>query len=196
MKEFEELLAVADRLNRPGGCPWDLKQTFASLRPYILEEAYEALEAIDGDNDAEIIEELGDLFYTVVFYAKVAEREKRFSIKEILEQLKTKLIRRHPHVFGDAKARSVEDVVKTWNAVKKEEKKERKSPLDGIPKALPSLQRAQKVLTRIELPKMQAETRSAQLAEQILEIVKTANEEKVDLESAVREALQLHSTQE
>lgn len=194
MHGFKELLEIADTLNSPGGCPWDLEQTFESLRPYVLEEAHEVLEAVDQGREEDIIEELGDLFYTVVFYAKVAEREKRFSMKNVIETLKAKLIRRHPHVFGKEKAESMEDVIRTWNKVKGEEKKERTSALDGIPKTLPSLQRAQKALGRIkkrDCPANQSKPkhRSEELAQQILNIVHIAIDEDIDIESAFREAL-------
>lgn len=195
VESFKELIEISDILNSPGGCPWDQKQTFASLRPYILEEAHEVLEAIDNGDRGEMIEELGDLFYTVIFYAKVAEREKEFSMKDIIETLKAKLIRRHPHVFGEEKASSMEDVIRTWNKVKSEEKKERKSALDGIPKTLPSLQRAQKMLQKMEkqkCPQSQVlpEERAQKLAKQIYDIVQEAAKEEIDLESAFRELLQ------
>ncbi|NGX59356.1 MAG: Nucleoside triphosphate pyrophosphohydrolase [Chlamydiae bacterium] len=191
MDTFKELIEIADTLNNPdGGCPWDLKQTFQSLRPYILEEAHEALEAIDNEEDDRIVEELGDLFYTVIFYAKVAEREKRFSIKNIIEHLKAKLIRRHPHVFGEKKAASVEDVIRNWDKIKKD----RKSALDGIPQTLPSLQRAYKILCRMKkkgysTPSRESEDHADTLAQQIYAIVQRAAEEGVDIESAFRTLL-------
>lgn len=192
MESFKELIEISDILNSPGGCPWDLKQTFASLRPYILEEAHEVLEAVDNEDEAEMIEELGDLFYTVIFYAKVAEREKKFSMKDIIEALKAKLIRRHPHVFGEEKAQSIDDVIKTWNKVKGEEKKDRKSALDGIPKTLPSLQRAQKMMKKLKKAPQSgpiADDRGQQLAQQIFAIIQTASDEEIDIESAFREFL-------
>ncbi len=195
MDAFKELIEIADTLNNPdGGCPWDLKQTFQSLRPYILEEAHEALEAIDSGEDDCIVEELGDLFYTVIFYAKVAEREKRFSLKNIIEHLKAKLIRRHPHVFGDEKAASMEDVIRNWEKIKKEEKKDRKSALDGIPQTLPSLQRAYKILRRMKkkgynTPSRESEDHADTLAQQIYAIVQRAAEEGIDIESAFRSLL-------
>jgi len=202
MKEFEELMNVARILNSEGGCPWDRKQTFDSLKPYILEEAYEALEALDEGNDEEIIEELGDLLYTVIFYAKVAEREKRFSLKHILGTLRKKLVRRHPHVFGDAK-NDMETIKSNWEKIKKEEKKERKSPLDGIPKNLPLLMRAQKVLRQmkkhgIERGKVIGATREQELALRLLDIASEATIEDIDLESELRKILaplekELHS---
>lgn len=204
MKEFEALLEVADILNSEGGCPWDLEQTFETLRPYVLEEAHEVLEAVDEGSDEDIVEELGDLFYTVVFYAKVAEREKRFTLKEILDTLRQKLVRRHPHVFGDA-ANDMETIKSNWEKIKKQEKTNRKSPLDGIPRTLPLLMRAQKVLRRmkkhgvekrVEIPT----TGSEELASKILELVTEATNEEIDIESAVRQALStlekdLHSSQ-
>ncbi|NGX27609.1 MAG: Nucleoside triphosphate pyrophosphohydrolase [Chlamydiae bacterium] len=195
MHGFSELIEIADTLNQSeGGCPWDLVQTFETLRPYILEEAHEALEAIDSGKDEYIIEELGDLFYTVIFYAKVAEREKRFSMKHIIERLKAKLIRRHPHVFGEKKAASMEEVIHNWEKIKKEEKLDRKSALDGIPKTLPSLQRAYKVLRRMKkkkysAPKQEEKTRADALARQIYDIVQMAAEEEIDIESAFRTLL-------
>lgn len=192
MESFKELIEISDILNSPEGCPWDQKQTFASLRPYILEEAHEVLEAVDKEDIGEMIEELGDLFYTVIFYAKVAEREKKFTMRDIIEALKAKLIRRHPHVFGEEKAQSMDDVIKTWNRVKGEEKKNRKSALDGIPKTLPSLQRAQKILKKMKSGPQNggnSTDRGQQLAQAIYAIVQTANEEEIDLESAFREFL-------
>lgn len=192
MKEFSELIEVSDALNHPQkGCPWDLIQNFQTLRPYLLEEAHEALEAIDSGSDQDIIEELGDLLYTIIFYAKVAERENRFSIQSILKNIKEKLIRRHPHVFGDKKDASMQEVIQNWEQIKKEEKKERKSALDGIPKTLPSLQRAFKIFQKIEkrgysLKERSAVNRSEELALKIFEIVKNAKEEKIDIESAFR----------
>lgn len=197
MESFKELIEISDILNSPGGCPWDQKQTFESLRPYVLEEAHEVLEAVDKGDEAEMIEELGDLFYTVIFYAKVAEREKKFSMKEIIEALKAKLIRRHPHVFGEEKAQSMEDIVRTWNRVKSEEKVDRKSALDGIPKTLPSLQKAQKILKKMKdkAPHpADAQTRAQQLALAIYAIVQTATEEEIDIECAFRELLTAQET--
>lgn len=195
MKEFIDLIEVSDALNHPeGGCPWDLTQNFQTLRSYVLEEAHEALEAIDSDNDEHIVEELGDLFYTVIFYAKIAERENRFSLKMILNTLKEKLVRRHPHVFGEKKDASVQEVIQKWEQIKKEEKKGRTSEIDGIPKTLPSLQRAYKIFQKMKkkgyVPETNSgENRSEQLALQIYAIVQEAAKEKIDIESAFRSLL-------
>src|SRR5262245_61857916 len=135
MGKFEDLLQVSDHLMGPNGCPWDKKQTFTSLQPYVIEEAHELMEAVDEDEDKKIKEELGDLLYTIIFYGKIAEKLNRFTIWDVIEGEKEKLIRRHPHVFGEGKAEDVQDVVKAWEKIKKEENKEkgRKHFLEGIP---------------------------------------------------------------
>src|SRR5579872_4545447 len=141
MKQFDALLEVADKLLSPGGCPWDRKQNFYSLQPYVLEEAHEVIEAVDSKDDKKIIEELGDLLYTVIFYGKLAELEGRFSLKEILEVIKEKLIRRHPHIFGDVKVEDADEVLRNWEAIKRQESghEKRKSAVDGVPPTLPTL---------------------------------------------------------
>jgi len=190
MHEFNSLMEIVDALHGSEGCPWTRKQTLKMLLPYILEEAHEVVEAIENDDEGQMIEELGDLLYIVLFCAKRGKEEKRFSMETILENLKAKLMRRHPHVFGDVKANSMEEVVRAWEKVKKEEKKDRKDPFEGIPKTMPSLQRAQKILQKIQgyHPKKHV-VKSEDLAKQILEIVQRANEAEVDLESALRQLL-------
>jgi uncharacterized protein YabN with tetrapyrrole methylase and pyrophosphatase domain len=197
MKEFDELLQVSDRLNDPHkGCPWDIKQTFSSLQKYILEEACELIDAVDQQDLESIIEELGDLLYVVVFYCKVAERDASFNLGRVLKVLKEKLIRRHPHVFGDKKCSSVEEINKAWEEIKKEEKKERKSLLEGIPRSLTALARAQKILSKlIELeceeiasaahPVVSEES----LGEQMINLVAQAEHHGLDAEKALRKAL-------
>ncbi|MEN9344501.1 MAG: uncharacterized protein RLZZ453_1288 [Chlamydiota bacterium] len=122
MKEWEELLEVADRLLADDGCPWDREQTFQTLKPFILEEAHEVVEAVDLDKSDHIAEELGDLLYVILFYAKLGRKLGRFGIEDVLSCVKEKLIRRHPHVFGDVKVESMEDIKKNWERIKKEEK--------------------------------------------------------------------------
>src|ERR1700720_2855460 len=122
MEQFDELLHVAEKLLSPEGCPWDLKQTFQSLQPYVLEEAHEVIEAVDLDDDQKIVEELGDLLYTIIFYGKLAEKTRRFSMEQIVSTVKEKLIRRHPHVFGDVNVENVDEVVSNWEKIKKQEK--------------------------------------------------------------------------
>ncbi len=194
MDSFNELLAITDRLHSPEGCPWDREQTFESLKPYILEEAHEAIEAIDEGEDAKIIEELGDLFYTVIFYAKLADKKGRFSIEDVLSHLCAKLIRRHPHVFGEEKARSVEEVMRHWERVKKEEGTSRgvESVLDSIPKTLPSLARAQKAIKRMQkshYPISLEKTPPDSLQQAVLNIVCESTRTNIDLEDAFRTLL-------
>ena len=143
MKNFDELLEVASILNGPGGCAWDQKQTFQTLQQYVLEEAHEVLEAVDHDDDHKIVEELGDLLYTIVFYAKVAQRTGRFTMEEIIDGVKEKLVRRHPHVFGDLKIETEEELEKNWDRIKSQEegKKMRSHPLEGVPSTMPVIAR-------------------------------------------------------
>ena len=137
---FEDLMGVVERLRDPGGCPWDRKQTHESLRPHLLEECYEVLEAIDAGDGEGLAEELGDVLTHVAFHADIARRAGTFTIEDVLERVVQKLIRRHPHVFGDARKldtpRQVED---RWEELKRGEHAERSSVLDGIPSAMPAL---------------------------------------------------------
>src|SRR5215470_6657963 len=143
------------RLRAPGGCPWDREQTFDTIKRYTLEETYEVLEAIDNRDWPELAEELGDLLLQVLFYAEMAEEEGRFSIDDVLDALSNKLIARHPHVFGDVKADDAQAVLKNWEALKAEEKRQRlrengkeQTPprlLDGISKNMPALIEAHKL---------------------------------------------------
>lgn len=199
MKEFDALIEVATRLNGPGGCPWDLKQTFFSLQPYVIEEAHEVIEAVDSNDNEKILEELGDLLYTIIFYGKVAEKENRFTIAEILDCVREKLIRRHPHIFGDVQVEHADEVVQNWEKIKKEEKgiKERKSALDGIPKNLPLLVRTQKALKKIRransdmlAPKTSEQDSEEEIGLRLLEAVLAAEDSEIDAESALRRAFQ------
>ncbi len=198
MDQFDSLLSVAEELLGPNGCPWDRKQTFLSLQPYVLEEAHEVIEAVDADDDRKIIEELGDLLYTIVFYGKLGERTGRFTIEEIVNSIKDKLIRRHPHVFGELKVENTEEVIKNWEKIKAQEKNNEQSTsvLDGIPPTLPILAKAQKVLKRIQragsslLP---SETHQPlteeELGKQLLELAFKAETNGIDAESALRRSL-------
>lgn len=144
-----ELVAVMDRLRSPGGCPWDARQTHASLVEYLIEEAYETVEAIeDADRDA-LREELGDLLLQVVFHARIASEDPHdpWTIDDVAEGIVEKLIARHPHVFGEATAETAEQVEASWHALKAKEKG-RASVTDGIPSALPALVHAGKVISR------------------------------------------------
>jgi MazG family protein len=163
---FDKLVAVMSRLRSPGGCPWDREQTHGTLRTYLIEEAYEVLDALDGANDAKFAEELGDLLLQVLFHAQIAREESRFSIADVIREIYEKMIRRHPHVFGEKRAKDAAEVLRNWEMIKAEERKrqdakEGKGPaaknsmqvapppsassasepsiLDGVPKTLPAL---------------------------------------------------------
>ena len=144
---FDRLVATMARLRSPSGCPWDQKQTHQSLRPYLLEEAYEVLEAIDAGDDEELCAELGDVLLQVVFHAQVATERDSFTIDDICTAIVDKLVRRHPHVFGDVAVDDAEQVVVNWERIKKSERSgaEPASTLDGVPKHLPALLRAQRI---------------------------------------------------
>src|SRR5713101_9432892 len=124
-ERFQRAVSIMARLRAPGGCPWDREQTFDSIKPYTLEETYEVLEAIDNRDWAELTGELGDLLLQVVFYSEMAKEQGSFSIDDVLDRLSTKLVDRHPHVFGDVKADTSADVLRNWEALKAEERKKR-----------------------------------------------------------------------
>src|SRR5215470_6628430 len=120
---FEKLVAVQARLRAPKGCPWDREQTHQSLRTYLLEEAYEVLEALDTGNDAKFAEEMGDLLLQIVFHSQIASEEGRFTISDVIREIHDKMIRRHPHVFGEARARNSAEVLRNWEQIKAEERR-------------------------------------------------------------------------
>ena len=142
------LLDLMARLRAPGGCPWDREQTPVTLKPQLLEECYEVLEAIDSGSSSHLVEELGDLLLHVVFQAQIAREAGDFTFADVADGIADKLVRRHPHVFGDEKAGSAGEVVTLWNELKKAEKPERESALDGVPRALPALMRAEQLQKR------------------------------------------------
>jgi len=147
---IERLLGVVERLRGEDGCPWDREQTLDSLRQYLVEECYELVDAIDGGNVDQHLDELGDVLLQVVLQSEIRKEEKAFCFDDVANHLSDKLIRRHPHVFGDVIADTAEDVVRNWVAIKDEEKgsKPKKSIVDGIPRHLPSLHRAHKIQER------------------------------------------------
>jgi tetrapyrrole methylase family protein/MazG family protein len=150
VERFAELLTIMERLRAPGGCPWDREQTFASLRPYILEETYEILESIDEERFADLKEELGDSLLHIVFLSQIAQEQGLFDAADVIEAINTKLVRRHPHVFGDVKVESVGQVLKNWESIKLGEGDHSaagfpKTVLGGVPKSVPALLRAYRV---------------------------------------------------
>ena len=140
---IERLIEIMARLRAPDGCAWDREQTPATLKPQLIEECYEVLEAIDSGSSKHLAEELGDLLLHVVFHAQIAHEAGQFAFADVANGIADKLIRRHPHVFGDAKVADAAGVVAQWNKLKKAEKPERESALDGVPRALPALMRAE-----------------------------------------------------
>lgn len=197
MKEFLKLLNVADALLGPDGCPWDKKQTFQTLQKYLLEETHELLEALDNKDTKEIIEELGDVFYVLIFICKIAENKKLFAISDVFEKEAQKLVHRHPHVFGDKKAENIAEIWKLWDEAKQSEteKKSRKSALDGIPPTLPLLLRAQKFFQKTKKDPVELYLNSEtfdsedELGIQLMKILKKAESSGYDAESVLRRVL-------
>ena len=148
---FARFVEVVAALRHPEtGCPWDLEQTHRSIRPYLIEETYEVIDAIDAETDKELKEELGDVLLQVVLHAQIAKDRNAFTIDDIAESITEKMIRRHPHVFGEAKVSGSQQVLQNWEQIKSQEKssetgEQRKSILDGVPKAMPQLTRAQRL---------------------------------------------------
>jgi MazG family protein len=146
------LVDLMTKLRAPGGCPWDREQTHATLRPYVLEEAYEVLDAIDRNDPGALRDELGDLLLQVVFHAELAREAGTFTIGDVAQAIADKLVRRHPHVFGDVAVRGADDVVRNWREIKAAERSatpEHSGVLGDVPRALPALAHAQKVGDRL-----------------------------------------------
>ena len=145
---FEALLSLMDRLRAEGGCPWDREQTRASLKPYLIEEAYEALEALDANETGHIVEELGDVLFQVVFHCQIAHEQGEFTMADVLQAVLQKMTRRHPHVFGNTEVANSGEALRQWEQIKRIEAGAEgipRSALDGVPKSLPSLLRAQRL---------------------------------------------------
>ena len=212
-ESFQEIIAL---LRAPNGCPWDRAQTHHSLRPFLLEEVYETLDALDREDMTELQEELGDLLLQVVLHAQIATEEGDFNIHDVIEGIGTKLIRRHPHVFSKVKVESVSGVIRNWEAIKAKERQEKDDErkaglLDGVPKALPALSQAQAVIDRVgrvkfdhlrekgdpkvirqtldALEKIEGNEKVSLLGELMLSISALAYQSGIDAESALRESL-------
>ncbi|MFT5287844.1 MAG: MazG family protein [Planctomycetota bacterium] len=145
---FKLLMEVIDRLRADDGCPWDLEQTVASLAPSLIEEAFEAVEVIEAGDTQSTCEELGDLFMVIALISKISAQNDQFDFGDIARSVANKLVRRHPHVFGDSTVESTDEVLENWEAIKERERAERKSDTSavaGVPKALPALQRASRI---------------------------------------------------
>lgn len=144
---FGALVDIIARLRAPDGCPWDKEQTHLSLKPNLLEECYEALEAIDEDDDQKLCEELGDILMQIALHSQIGQEDGQFSVQDVLRSINTKLIRRHPHVFGGTKVSGSQDVIQNWEAIKQQEKGTT-SVLDGLPKGMPALAYSQTMQRR------------------------------------------------
>ena len=171
---FDELVALMTTLRGPNGCPWDRKQTFESLKPFIVEEAYEVVDAIDRGERHALAEELGDFLLQAVFVAELAREEGSFDIHDVITTIHEKLVRRHPHVFGDVEAKDAEQVLVNWEKLKNEERKaENKSVLAGVPQALPALLKASRLTekaARVGFDWRRAEDVFAKIDEEIGEL--------------------------
>ena len=196
----EQLVQVMDQLRSPGGCPWDAEQTHESLARYLLEETYEALEAMDQGDLGSLREELGDLLLQVVFHARIAqEKDSTFSLDAIAQGVVDKLVRRHPHVFTDLVVSSNEELEANWAKIKEEEK-QRESVTDGVPQAMPALQLATQLIYRARksgvvagdseikesLREVIGEVSQEQIAALLVATVELAREADIDAESVLR----------
>jgi XTP/dITP diphosphohydrolase len=196
--KLDELIAVLERLRAPNGCAWDREQTHESLVRYLIEETYELVDAIESGDRDELIEELGDVLYQVIFHADIAAEAGQFTLEDVATHMTAKMIGRHPHVFGDATAETAEDVMAIWDDLKRAEKPTRTSALDGIPQAMPALALADKLLGRAEKLGMRelipgGEVPSSiderELGGLLLSIVADARAKGLDAERALRASL-------
>ena len=192
--ELEELIAVAERLRAPGGCAWDREQTHSSLVRYLVEETHELVEAIEAGDDAELVEELGDVLYQVVFHADIAAEAGRFTLEDVARHMREKMVHRHPHVFGETVADTPDAVVAIWDDLKATEKPERESVLDGVPRGMPALALADKLLGKarplgVLVEPVLPPAGEAELGEELLAIVAGAREAGLDPERALRGAI-------
>ena len=177
---FSTLVDIIARLRAPQGCPWDKEQTHLSLKPNLLEECYEALEAIDEGDDQKLCEELGDILMQIALHSQIGQEDGKFSVEDVLRSINTKLIRRHPHVFGGTKVSGSQDVIRNWEAIKQEEKGT-SSVLDGLPKGMPALaysQAMQRRAARVGFDWEEIEGVIDKLGEEVEELRETASHEE------------------
>jgi MazG family protein len=193
---IEDLLTVMAKLRSPTGCPWDREQDHRTLRFHAVEEVYELIDAIESGDDHEMAEELGDLLLQVVFHCQLASERGAFDFEKVARQITDKLIRRHPHVFGDVKVKDVAEVWANWEQIKRGEKKgtkhERPSAFDGIPKHLPALLRAEKLAKKArkaglaKAEKRQVKTSKSEIARQLFALTEAAQERGWSAEELLR----------
>lgn len=194
--QLDELVAVMAKLRAPGGCPWDAEQTHESLVKYLIEETHELIDAIESGSRDELLEELGDVLYQVLFHADIAAHTpgEEFDINDVAANMTAKMVGRHPHVFGDSTAETADDVMLVWDDLKKAEKPGRTSVLDGIPQGMPSLALADKLLGKSEklgvdspaLPDAPAWENEDEVGSVLLSIVASARAQGLDAERALR----------
>ena len=195
---MDRLLELMARLRAPGGCAWDREQTPATLKPQMLEEVYEVIEAIDSGSPVDLKEELGDLLLHVVFQAQIAREAGQFEFADVAHGIAEKLVRRHPHVFGNTKVEDADAVVAQWDQLKKAEKPERESALDGVPRTLPALMRAealQKKARKVGFDWPDAQGALDKVREEIAEVTKEI-EVEVDFAQANEKNLETGKTAE
>ena len=191
----EDLRKIMEILRSENGCPWDKVQTHKTIKADLLEEAYETLEAIDMESDEMLCEELGDVLLQVMFHSRIAEEEGRFSVDDVYTGVCKKMIERHPHIFGDVKVESVDDVLTNWDAIKQESKNREtlKEQIDGVCKALPALMLASKYISKslksgIDLKETQkiGEITEETVGDALFDLVLIAKKNKIDPELALR----------
>ena len=192
--ELDQLIAVLEYLRAPGGCAWDREQTHASLVRYLVEETHELVDAIEAGDDEELVEELGDVLYQVVFHSDIAAEEGRFTLEDVARHMREKMVGRHPHVFGDATADTADAVVAKWDEVKAIEKPERTSVLDGVPRGMPALALADKLIGKagkvgVEVEPITMAADEAALGDSLLAIASGARAAGLDPERALRGAI-------
>jgi XTP/dITP diphosphohydrolase len=197
--KLDQLVEVTAVLRAPGGCPWDADQTHASLVQYLVEETHELIEAIESGDREEMIEELGDVLYQVIFHADIAAHTpgEDFDIQDVAEHMTQKMVGRHPHVFGDLELETADDVVAAWDGFKAKEKPSRTSVLDGIPLGMPSLALADKLIGRAQkvgvldedAPAIVPVASEDELGPLLLAIVASAKAQGLDAERALRTTL-------
>jgi tetrapyrrole methylase family protein / MazG family protein len=182
ISSIDRLREIVSKLRAPDGCPWDREQTHATLKPHLLEECYELIDAIDDQDDEALLEELGDLLLQVVLHAQMADEEGRFHFDQVADRIADKLVLRHPHVFGQGKLSTSDAVLRQWDTIKRSEKKERTSILDGVPRTLPALAKAQKVqikAARAGFDWHEAQDVLAKIREEIAEIEAAQDSEQL-----------------
>jgi len=197
MDDFNKLLDIANILLDENGCEWDKKQTFETLKKYFVEEVYELVDAIDEKNNYNILEELGDILYLIIFLSKLAQIQDKFTIKEVINCISDKLIRRHPHVFANKEINTIDDIVRNWEEIKNKEKDKanRKNIFDGLPKSLPTLIKAQKIIKTLKgnnlIQNKEKFLTQKDLENELFELMIKAVNSDLDIEEALKNKLKI-----